>query len=146
MPKTCHFSFEIRMKHKFSLSKNRNILKKSKYQQYFHCFIACILVSYAFRFSYQQNIVTILVSVTFRVAGLIKGEALIRGRRLFQCGYPKVRHLLEGSAYLRPGACQRKYGRSFFNSKMKKSSGKQFYVFDAFVTVVLLQSLKLFCL
>ena len=28
-----------------------------------------------------------------------KGTTLIRGRRLFQCGYPKVRRLLEGDAY-----------------------------------------------
>ena len=25
-----------------------NIMKKSRYQQYFHCFIVCILVPYAF--------------------------------------------------------------------------------------------------
>ena len=28
-----------------------NMMKKSKYQQYFHCFIVCILVPYAFWFS-----------------------------------------------------------------------------------------------
>ena len=38
---------------------------------------------------------TILISATFR------GELLIRGRHLFQCKYPKVRRLLEGSGYLR---------------------------------------------
>ena len=65
-----------------------NIMKKSKYQQYSHCFIVCILVPYAFWFSYQANIVTILISDTFR------GATLIRGRRLFQCGYSKVRRLL----------------------------------------------------
>ena len=37
-------------------------------------------------------------------AVLIRGEALIRGRRLFQRGYQKVQRLLEGGAYLRPGA------------------------------------------
>ena len=63
-------------------------MKKSKYQQYSHCFIVCILVPYAFWFSYQANIVTILISDTFR------GTTLIRGRRLFQCGYSKVRRLL----------------------------------------------------
>ena len=66
-----------------------NTMKKSKYQQYFHCFTVCILVLYAFQFSYQQNIVTILNSAAFR------GAALIRARRLFQCGYPKVRPLFE---------------------------------------------------
>ena len=86
-------------------------MKKSKYQQYFHCFIVCILVPYAFWFSYQQNIVTILISAAFGGTALIRGEALIRGRRLCQCGYPKVRRLLEGGAYLRPGAYQRKYGK-----------------------------------
>ena len=29
----------------------------------------------------------------------LRGEALIRGRCLFQCGYPKVQHLLEGCTY-----------------------------------------------
>ena len=47
------FSFKIRMKHKFSLSMNQNILKKSKYPQYFHCFIVYIQTSFAFWFSYQ---------------------------------------------------------------------------------------------
>ena len=28
-----------------------------------------------------------------------KGTTLIRGRRLFQCGYPKLRRLFEGDAY-----------------------------------------------
>ena len=38
--------------------------------------------------------VTILLSAAFR------GVALIRGRRLFQCGDPKVRRLLEEIGYL----------------------------------------------
>ena len=46
---------------------------------------------------------TILISTTFRVPALIKGEALLRRRRLFQCGYPKVQRLLEGGTYLRSG-------------------------------------------
>ena len=80
------------------------MMKKSKYQQYFPVFIVCILVPYAFWFSFLQNILTILISAAFGGATLIRGEALIRGRRLFHCGYLKVRHLLEGGAYLRPGA------------------------------------------
>ena len=79
-------------------------IEKSKYQQYFHCFIISILVSYAFWVSCYYNIVTALISVAFRAAVLIRGEAIIRGRRLFQCGYPKVGRLLEGGAYLRSGA------------------------------------------
>ena len=43
-------------------------------------------------------------SPTFRGAALIRGEAHIRGKRLFQCGYTKEQRLLEGSGYLRPGA------------------------------------------
>ena len=52
--------------HKFSPS-------KSKYQQYFRCFIVCILFPYAFWFNNQQNI------VEYRIyyAALIRGEALI---------------------------------------------------------------------
>ena len=44
------FSFKIRMKQIFTINKP-NIMKKSKYQQYF-CFIVYILTSYAFWFSY----------------------------------------------------------------------------------------------
>ena len=106
------------MKHEFSLSKYAinipNIMKKFKYQQYFHCFIVCTPVSYAFWFSYQQNMVTILISPAFRGAALIKGYALIRGRRLFQCGYSERQCLLKSGAYLRPDAYQRKCGITFF--------------------------------
>ena len=49
--------------------------------------------------------VNILIGAAFRGAALIKREALIRGKRLFQCGYPKVQRLLEGGiAYLTLGA------------------------------------------
>ena len=77
-------------------------MKKPKYQQYFHCFIVWILVPYAFWFSYWQNMVTILINTTFRRGVSIRGEALIRGKHLFQSGYPKVLCLLEGNTYLRP--------------------------------------------
>ena len=86
------------------------MMKKSKYQKYFHCFIVCKLVPYAFWFSYQQNIVTTLISAGFTDAALIRGEALIRGRCLFQCRYPNVWRLLAGGPYLRPSAYQRKLG------------------------------------
>ena len=79
-------------------------MNKFKYQLYFHCFIVCILVPYPFLFSFQQSIVIFLISSVFR------GAVLIRGRSLIQCGYPKVRPLLEGGVYLRPGAYQRIYG------------------------------------
>ena len=48
--------------------------------------------------------VPILINTAFRGTALIREEVLIGGRCLFQCGYPKVRHLVEGGAYLRPGA------------------------------------------
>ena len=47
---------------------------------------------------------TILISAAVTRAAPIRGEALIRGKHLFQCGYAKVRRLLEGGAYLRSGA------------------------------------------
>ena len=43
--------------------------------------------------------VTILISTAFRGATLIRGQALIKRKRLFQCGYTKVRLLLEGGAF-----------------------------------------------
>ena len=55
-------------------------------------------------FGLVSSIVTILISAVFR------GVALVRGTRLLQCGYPKVRCLFEGGAYSRPGAYSRKYG------------------------------------
>ena len=68
-------------------------MKKSKYQ-----------FPYPFWFSYYQSMLTILISAAFRCAAFIRGESLIRGRRLFLGGYPKVRCLLEDNAYLRPDA------------------------------------------
>ena len=77
-----------------------NIMKKSKYQQYFYYFVICILVPYAFWFSYQNNMVTILINTEFKGAVLIRGETTIRWRRLFQCGYPKNWHLFESRRLL----------------------------------------------
>ena len=45
--------------------------------------------------------VTVLISAAFRGAAFIRGEPLIKGRRLFHYGRPKERPLLEGSAYPR---------------------------------------------
>ena len=43
--------------------------------------------------------VIILISAAFGGAALIRGKALGKRRRLFQCGYPKVRRLLEEIQY-----------------------------------------------
>ena len=94
------------------MKKKKKEKKRKRNRQYFHCFIVCILVQYPFWFSYSWNIVTVLISSAFRGAALIREEALIRGRRLLQCGYPKVRRLLEGNTFLRPGVYYRKYGNS----------------------------------
>ena len=64
-------------------------MKKSNYQQYFYCFFClhirfiCILVYFVVEDS------NYLTSAVFR------GAAIARGRRLFQCGYAKVRRLFE---------------------------------------------------
>ena len=47
---------------------------------------------------------TILISAAFKSAALTRREALIRGKRLFECGYPKVPRSLEDDAYLLLGA------------------------------------------
>ena len=88
----------------FTINKT-NIMKKSKYQQYFHCFIVCIPGPCAYWFSFQQNIAAALISAIFRDAALIRGDVFIRGRRLFQCGYPKVRSLLESRHILEEIRC-----------------------------------------
>ena len=81
-------------------------MKKSKYQQCFHCFIVYILVHIHFGLVFSRNIVSTLISVVFRAAALIRGEVLIRGKRLIQWRYPKVRRLLEEIQYLK-----RRFGR-----------------------------------
>ena len=91
------------MKHEFSLSINKYNEKNVNIKIIFivyclHTSSICILVSILVEYSNYSN------KWAFRGATLIRGEALIRGRRLFQCGYPKVRRLLEGGAYLRPAA------------------------------------------
>ena len=103
----CHtlfiFYFKVKcLTQNFTINK-QNIMKP-KYKQYLYCFIICMVVPHAVWFSYQQNIITILTSPTFR------GEALVIGRRLFQYGHSKMQCLLEGGAYMRPGVYQRKYG------------------------------------
>ena len=63
-------------------------------------------VLFAFWFSCGKIMVRYLTSAAFW------SEVLIRGRRLFWSECETVRCLLEGSAYLWPGAYQRKYGIS----------------------------------
>ena len=84
--------------------------KQTKYQRHFDCFIVCIVVPYPFWFGCQQRCESEV---------LVRGATLIRGRRLFQCGCPKLRSLLEGSAYLRAGSYQRKYGNCKLNCLLK---------------------------
>ena len=43
----------------------------------------------------SRILVTILTRTVFRDAALVRGKTLIRGRCLFQCGYPKVQCLFE---------------------------------------------------
>ena len=115
------FSFKTRMKHKFSLSINQiYTMKKSKHRQYFHCFIVCILGPYLFLLSFQQNIVTILVGVIFTVPALIRVEALIRGRRLFQCRYLKVRCLFAARCLLE----EKRHARIYLCYCMKERKAK----------------------
>ena len=79
MSKPCHFFFQNKKDITFHYE-SAKCNEKSKYQQYFHC----ILVPYEFWFSCQQNIVAILISPVFISAALIRWEALIIGRHLFQ--------------------------------------------------------------
>ena len=60
-------------------------MKKTKYQHYFHCFIVCMLVPYAFYF-------VILVEYG--------NYFMVTMWRLFQRGYQKVRHLFEARRLL----------------------------------------------
>ena len=103
MSKPCHFFFQNQNETQIFTTNESNIMKKSKYQQYFHYILVQLLVI--------AMIVTILTNAVFTGAAL-RGEVFIRGRCLFLCGYPKVRCLLEGGAYLRSSAYQRKHGIS----------------------------------
>ena len=82
MSKTCHFLFQNKNETWIFAINKPNIMKKSKYQQYLHCFIVCIVSPNVFWWS-----------------TVFRGGALIRGRHLFQCGYPKVRRLCEVGPY-----------------------------------------------
>ena len=82
----------------------QNIMNNSKYQQYLHCFIVCILFPYAFWFSYQYNIVTnlwqrILRCDTYKMGDAYQREALIwvHKRAVLIIGQPlfEARCLLE---------------------------------------------------
>ena len=115
------FFFKIRILTYIFTVNRQNIMRKSKYQQYLHCLLVCILLPYAFWFSFQQNIGIILISAVHRGAALIRGEALIRGKRLFQWRHPKEQGLLEGSTYLMPGTYQRKYDNTKDKNVMKRS-------------------------
>ena len=55
------------------------------------CILIWLLVEY----------INIVIRTASRSVMLIKGEVLIRGSGLFQCGYPKEQHLLKGSNYLK---------------------------------------------
>ena len=107
MSKTCHVFFQNK-KQIFTISKP-NIMKKSKYQHYFHRFIVCMLVPYAFWFNYQQNMVTVLWlpcgiyqrGGTYQSKLLIsiwirKGVALIRGNTV--CGTKTSRFIKKQKA------------------------------------------------
>ena len=51
MSKPRHFFQNKKETYIFTINKP-NIMKKFKYQQYFDCFIVCILVPYEFEFSF----------------------------------------------------------------------------------------------
>ena len=75
-----------------------------KYQQFGHGSTCSILVSYVILVKLPLVYGAISNNLAHIGGALISWEALKRRRRLFQWGYPKVEHLLEGGAYLRPGA------------------------------------------
>ena len=52
MSKPCDFFFQNKNETKIFTINKPNIMKKYEYQQYFYCFVACILGSYAFWFSF----------------------------------------------------------------------------------------------
>ena len=52
MAKPCHFFFQNKNATKVFTINKPNIMKKSRYQQYFHCFIVCLSGAYAFWFSF----------------------------------------------------------------------------------------------
>ena len=63
--------------------------------------------------------------------GALQGEVLIKGRRLFQCGYLKVRRLLDGGAY------QRKNGISFNKILKQQTCRFKFQIIDDATTAFL---------
>ena len=82
-------------------------MKKAKYQQYLIVLFGCILVPYPFSFSYQQNMVAILI-----IAAQVRH--LLEGRRLLERGVYFYGDTQSCGAYWGPGAYQRKYGNKMF--------------------------------
>ena len=103
MLKLCHFFFQNKNEYQIYTINKTNIMKKTKYQQYFHCCYClhttsiCILVQLLVEYGNYSNKSRIWWPGTYQ------------RKRLFQCGYLKMQCLLEDDAYLRPGAYQRKY-------------------------------------
>ena len=64
--KLYQFFFQYKNATEIFIINTPGIMKKSKYQQYLYCFIVCMLVPYAFWFSYLR-------SATFRGAVHIRG-------------------------------------------------------------------------
>ena len=126
-------------------------MKKSKYQQYIHCFISCILGPYAFWFSFQQNIVTILISTVLRGAPLIIGEAYQR-EALISMWIPKGATLIRGNtvynsstAKIKPGWKQLQKISSKFcilqpSEKAKITERKQYLTYDDHKVIIFLKT------
>ena len=81
------------MKHKssqvFMMSKP-NIMKKSKYQQYCHCFIVCILFQLLVKYGkYSNKRLQMRLLCIYRCGYYYRGGAYQR-ETLFQCGHSKI--------------------------------------------------------
>ena len=102
MSKSCHFFSQYKEETYIFTFNKPSLTKKSKDQQYFHCFIVCIVGPYALQFSFQQNVVTCLKSKLER-HGLLEGRRLLEGGAYFSVDAQRC------STFQRSGTYQRRH-------------------------------------
>ena len=107
-------------------------MKKLKFQQYFHSFLVCVLVPYAFWFSYQQNIVIIPISLQFQYS--YQSGRLLEGGAYFNADNQRC------GAYLRLGAYQRKYA-----IQIKRQIDRFLYIY-IYIYIYIINNFMSFCL
>ena len=117
--KLYQFFFQYKNATEIFIINTPGIMKKSKYQQYLYCFIVCMLVPYAFWFSYLR-------SATFRGAVHIRGG----GGGPLSVWIPKGTALIWGLPLIRQNSV---FQKLYFSSHIRVFFSKAFIGFIDFM-------------